>query len=151
LDVAVRLAEQLRDQQLTVFIGAGVSAAAGLPDWARLIHDLSEKAQLDPPVKAALPTLEVVDQATVLKRGLEKGGSTLEAALQKALRADTPALPHWLLANLGVREAATTNYDDLLEQAADALDRPFKRVRYEEIGPRDRWLLKLHGTLVPKP
>ena len=65
-----------------------------------------------------------------------------------------PSLSHALLASMRVREAATTNYDQLYEQAVTAAGGPTDGLRADiDRLPWDRtstgrpWLLKMHGDV----
>jgi hypothetical protein len=46
-----------------------------------------------------------------------------------------------------VSEIATTNYDQLFEQACDGTKRPVAVLPYESARDRSRWLLKMHGCI----
>ena len=57
---------------------------------------------------------------------------------------------HYSLANLPVQEIATTNYDRLFEEAAEASGRPVAVLPWEPASTKGgRWLVKLHGTIDP--
>jgi hypothetical protein len=72
----------------------------------------------------------------------------LDGQPQKLLSgAERHSISHALLATLPVREVATTNYDDLFEQACTAVGRPAAVLPYAPDRTRDRWVLKLHGTV----
>ena len=65
-------------------------------------------------------------------------------------RRPRPTLAHYLLLSLPVRQVVTTNYDDLLERALEALKRyPVKVVRQEDVARTGRGdgvhVVKLHG------
>jgi hypothetical protein len=72
---------------------------------------------------------------------------TLRSYIVDRLSVSRHSLAHALLASLPVREAATTNYDSLLEAAADGIGRPFAVLPYENARATGRWLLKLHGSV----
>jgi hypothetical protein len=48
---------------------------------------------------------------------------------------------------LPTREAVTTNYDRLFEEAVDAVDGPIAVLPYQPASAGQRWLLKLHGSI----
>jgi NAD-dependent SIR2 family protein deacetylase len=63
LDPALdELRQAYRDRALVLFVGAGVSAAAGLPSWAKLVKILAERAA------ARGATAEVLDEIDSLAK-----------------------------------------------------------------------------------
>lgn len=116
---ADRLAAHALRGDLALFLGAGVSMAAGLPGWAGLLAELADRAGASADGRAALAEVRsALDQATVVERWLAGRGETLGRAVAAVLGARRHyALAHALLAALPVREAVTTNYDRLFEDA----------------------------------
>src|SRR4051812_25508248 len=141
--VAERLGEQARRGQLAVFIGAGVSAAAGLPTWEQLLGELAECTGLDEGLRAGLARLPAQDSAALLAR--ELGRDRLETFVKERFGPGPYALAHALIADLPVREFVTTNYDPLVELAAADIGRRLQVLPFEEAAPGTPWLLKLHG------
>ncbi len=141
------LAEQLGDQarrgQLALFIGAGVSAAAGLPTWEELLDELAGRSGLDADLRAGLSRLPPQDSAALLAR--ELGRDQLEEFVQERFGPGPYALAHALIADLPVQEFVTTNYDPLVELAAADIGRELSVLPYDEAQPGRPWLLKLHG------
>lgn len=145
LTAADELAERARGDELALFLGAGVSAAAGLPLWNDLLVQLATDAGLPEEDLAGLGSLPPQDAASLLGRRL--GGERMRARVGEIF-ADRPhALAHALLAALPVREAVTTNYDRLFESAAVGADRPVAVLPAERPRGQQRWLLKLHGDV----
>ncbi|SFC33989.1 SIR2-like domain-containing protein [Nocardioides terrae] len=140
LDEAARLGTLARKGRLALFFGAGLSVPAGLPGWRAMLDRLAQEAGTDP---ERLGRLSRLDQAQLLQRRLPQLG---EAVVRSLGEHDRPSLGHALLADLGCREAATTNYDQLYERAVEATGRPRPAVLpWEAVG--DSWLLKLHGDV----
>lgn len=141
---ATSLAEQARSGRLVLFLGAGVSAGAGLPTWQGLIDRLAAEAGLDAESLLRLRRMDLRDQATIVMRGFPNSRSEIAAALA------TPRYPLTgaLLASLPTREAITTNYDELFEAAVEARKEELVVLPYSAVTePDQRWLLKLHGTI----
>jgi len=138
------LASDAKAGNLVVFMGAGVSVAAGVPAWKQLLAKIG--ADLGVPISEleAIQSLDPRDQATVLQR---LHHNDFDAAVQRGLAADRPALLHGLLASLPVKEFVTTNFDTLFERAARTAHRSLVVIPGEPVHASDRWLLKLHGTL----
>jgi hypothetical protein len=130
-------------QELVLFLGAGISQAAGLPSWSGLLHELAGRELATDPDFGRLGPL---DQGRLLQKRLPTG-RTLGQAVADRLAAGHYSLTHALLAALPVAEAVTTNYDRLFEMASTAIDRPVDVLPYQETGGGRRWLLKLHGCV----
>jgi hypothetical protein len=145
-DEARRLAEAARRRELVLFIGAGVSAEAGLPAWNDLIEALRREAAIPEDHAPYLARLDLRDQAAVLERRLGPAGlrDTLKSQLAWASKY---SLTHALLASLKVTEAVTTNYDTLFEVAAHIGTERLTIIPGEVPEYGRPWLLKLHGSI----
>jgi hypothetical protein len=146
---AAKLALKARAGQLVLFIGAGVSHGAGLPLWGSLIRQLAERAGISPAEQDEIVNrLPVVDQARIVEAKLEDmRHESIGGAVAEIMRAPRTSLAHTLLASLPVREVATTNYDDLFELASEGAGRPAAQLPYSPDAAKDRWVLKMHGTV----
>jgi hypothetical protein len=142
-ELAEQLGAKARRGQLAVFFGAGVSAAAGLPTWERLVAELAERSGLDGPLREGLAKLPPQDAAALLAR--ELGREQLEAYVKERFGPGCYALAHALIADLPVQEFVTTNYDPLVELAATDIGRQVRVLPFDEVQPGAPWLLKLHG------
>jgi hypothetical protein len=141
--LAEDLGRRAREGELAVFLGAGVSAAAGLPTWEQLLGELAVRAGLDDGSRAGLSGLPPQDAAALLARAL--GREELTAYVRERFGPGSYSLAHALVAALPVREFVTTNYDPLVELAAADIGRPMRVLPFEEAAPGAPWLLKLHG------
>lgn len=126
-----------------VFVGAGMSSAAGLPGWEALLEVPREASNVplsrdDLPLMAEYILLEsIYSRARLEQHILEQ---TLAAGVD-------PTDSHYSLARLGVDQVWTTNYDPLIERAdPDALvissdeDVPL-------IGTARKTIIKMHGSI----
>jgi len=138
-----RLADLAIRQELVLFLGAGVSQAAGLPSWSRLLESLASKELA---ADRDFKTLAVLDQARVLEKHLDPPRPLGEAVAEQ-VRGKHYSLVHGLLAALPVQEVITTNYDDLFEAASDAVKREVCVLPYKQASGGRRWLLKMHGCV----
>lgn len=140
------LAKEALSGTLALFLGAGVSAAAGLPAWDTLLASLAETSGLDEAQRASLAQLSPLDRAHIIERKL---GSELRLFEELRKRLDFPnfSLAHAMLAALPSLEAVTTNYDTLFEQACAAIERPVTVIPEKRLQRGQRWLLKLHGSI----
>ncbi|MDP9408622.1 MAG: SIR2 family protein [Actinomycetota bacterium] len=141
--LARRLADQARSGQLALFLGAGVSAGAGLPSWGALLRQLGEEAGMSGRELDGLGRLAPQDAASLLQDRL--GAERLGALVRGVFGPRRHSLAHSLLANLPVLESVTTNYDPLFERAVEAAGHPLRVLPWEDAEPGVPWLLKLHG------
>jgi hypothetical protein len=143
-----RLADLAAAGRLVLFLGAGVSAGAGLPTWGELLKRLALRAGIAESDVPALERLEERDRALVIEGRLRQRGSTLGEDVATSFRAAPwRALTHTQLAALPIAEAATTNYDTLFEDARRDIGLATTVLPYESVGADARWLLKLHGCV----
>jgi len=146
---ASRIAGLISSGNVSIFMGAGVSAGAGLMAWDDLLVDIGRLT--DPPTRSEeLQSLhDNRDVAALLKKRLERSGKSLEEELRSRLHGTRFSLQHGLIASLPCSEFITTNVDYLFELAAELPDTPRLKSMPSRDGVQvgDRWLLKLHGSV----
>lgn len=133
--------------QLVVFLGAGISAAAGVPLWNALLDQLARESGLEDDEREALNRLHALDRARIIEGRLAAQGHSIDERVVAQMASEYVALGHALLASLPVAEFATTNYDTLFERACAAAGRPAAVLPYEPVAGHTRWLLKMHGSV----
>ncbi|OBJ86041.1 hypothetical protein A9W97_18695 [Mycobacterium gordonae] len=147
--LAQHLAEAARADRLVLFIGAGVSSDAGLPGWQALLDSLRPALPKDQ--QELLQKVDLRDQAALIQAEIGGRKKFLEKITETLRQHQRIGLTHALLASLGVREAVTTNYDQLYERARDHRaagigERPTV-LPYGRVAENSPWLLKLHGCI----
>jgi hypothetical protein len=138
----------LRERRCVLFVGAGVSAGAGLPGWSKLIDRLATDLGVSLGGREDLDLYLDLAQWYVEKRGRDALADVLAGLF--AGTQSRPTLAHYLLMSLPVRLAVTTNYDDLLERTLTALRRhPRTVVEEKDVAltgrAEDVCVVKLHG------
>jgi hypothetical protein len=142
------LAKLALSGDLALSVGAGVSTSAGLPNWKSLIHKLAEKANMSEDETRMLDSFDLLDAASIVEQRFIAAGEDLKHKIASMLRLHRYTLLHGLIAALPVKEVVTTNYDDMAEQAGEAMGNPYAVLPSEVfVGTRRRWLLKLHGCV----
>jgi len=137
------LEQALLARECVLFVGAGLSSGAGLPDWNSLVQRLSGDLGIEWQDRH-----NYLDLAQWYR---ERFGSERLAAVIRDTYTTTayPTLAHYLLMSLPVRHVITTNYDDLLERALIGLKRhPVKVLHQQDVartGQDDVFVVKLHG------
>ena len=162
-----------RADRLALFLGAGVSASAGLADWATLLRQLSAEL-LD---QEAPQTLEADQKDALLEyftEGLpssplivarllqESFGARFTTSVRKAIYA-RPGSGSSLLTEIaslcapgrhraGPPGVVTFNFDDLLEKELDARELPYVSIFREgqESTPEELPIYHVHGFLPSK-
>lgn len=145
------LLNEFKKDDVIVFLGAGVSTAAGLPTWGALIAILqasllehsAETREFfddgDPLVKAQY-LYDHVDRITVIKE--------IRDVFQ---RAPTSAEVHKQLTALPLKAIITTNWDSLIESAFQTQHLPMTPVwrdnQISSITIGSTTLVKFHGTI----
>lgn len=118
------LSSSLRSGDALFFIGAGLSAGAGLPNWPALVEPLARSVGARwPASQADLTTDHLITGAQYFEN--QQGRNALIRHLQDEL--DTtgvePTGVHKFISSLPVRTIFTTNYDDLIERSLRAAGR----------------------------
>jgi acyl carrier protein len=148
-----QLARDMAEGRCVLFLGAGVSKAAGLPTWQALEQKMREKAGMRGEY-GALRTADYCRQVLTPQHFY----SWIESIYKTN---DLPTRLHKRLAKLPVTAFVTTNYDTLMEQslfqergqAAVNVLVNTNRHRWPHVdasgGPT--WVLKIHGSVTDFP
>lgn len=101
----------LRDGTAAMFIGAGISRAAGFVDWKQLLREIAQELELDIDRESDLVALAQFHCNH--RRGRDRLNQLL---IDEFLEDVTLTTNHHLIASLPLRTVWTTNYDDLIER-----------------------------------
>jgi len=111
------LRESLARGEVAAFVGAGLSAGAGLPSWYGLVSALAERIHHPMPPREWITSDALIDaaQAYINEEGLHSLVMYLKDRLDTTGRLPTAA--HRALVRLPLSLVFTANYDNLLERA----------------------------------
>ncbi len=138
----------VRQGRCVLFVGAGISAGAGLPRWKELIDQLAAELGIPAGGRDDLDYFLDLAQWYVNRHG--PANLTRRLAAMFGGDRGKPTLAHYLLMALPIRLAITTNYDNLLERTLTALRRyPVTVIEEKDVvltGQADGvCVVKLHG------
>lgn len=128
-----------------IFVGAGLSLAAGFPGWGGLLQPLQDRCDIPP--HGDLPLV-----AEYIEQDAANGGrGALEAHILRVLTATAanPTASHLDLQRLSVKEIWTTNYDSLLESAIPDAVVIVGDDEVRNIASQRRAIIKMHGSIGP--
>lgn len=139
---ADKLAVAVRESRLVMFLGAGVSIAAGLPGFASMVDALERQlgcAVRDPTRHE--PPERVADLVA------QHGKDEIRRVATALVARERYSLSHGLTASLRCREVITTNFDQLYERASARpfADRALEVLPWQRTSRGNPWLLKAHG------
>lgn len=150
------LIEMLKQQRVIPFIGSGVSAGVGLPDWDTLLRAIAAEVQGAPPYDQIHRFCQGdnLQIAEYLFLKFDKSIGPLRHRMAMLLNKHEPVIgstPHVELVNLNPQQIYTTNYDEILEKTFGALGEPYAVVALpKHIALADRsktQIVKYHGDL----
>lgn len=139
--------ESLHDGTGAVFVGAGVSMAAGYPSWSDLLTDIGAEIGVNP--------RDILDLAALAQWHIRETGAAtgVRNVIRREIGRERP-LPDVVqtLARLPVRHIWTTNYDRLIERAFSEIGRPLAAVSSGsdlsiKAASGAARLYKMHGTV----
>lgn len=137
----------LRRQDAAIFVGAGLSVAAGYPTWSELLERVADELGLDLDKEHDLARVAQYYLNRKRKR------TPIAELIKKSFPSDRE-IPqtHLSLARLPIRNLWTTNFDTLIERAWDEQGKPVDvKMKYEQHGVPDPdaagVLYKMHGCV----
>lgn len=136
----------IRDGSAALFVGAGVSRAAGYVDWKQLLAEIAEELNLDVDRETDLVALA---QFHVNHHNGNRSRLN-QVFIDQFLEGASLTESHRLIASLPVHTIWTTNYDDLIERTFEELGKRLFVKRRKEDFPStrkrlDATLYKMHG------
>ena len=134
----------LSNNAFSIFVGAGLSKACGLPDWQELITPYAIKLGL---TDNNLPYSRIMQYALKNKADY----SFFLTKLKNANNRCAPRAVHRLIARLNLPRIWTTNYDGILESAYEGECIPYQVVSTDDdiyqLDYQRNQIIKMHGSL----
>ncbi|WP_295822987.1 SIR2 family protein [uncultured Deinococcus sp.] len=144
-----KIASELAEDNLAVFIGAGLSIASGGVSWSKLLKIAADELGLDIKRESDLISLT---QFYVNSKNQNKGGLAQHIYDSLNLNTAEPNINHKLLAKMPISSYWTTNYDKLIEKSLEQ-ESKLPDVKYDPkqfvrtLKGRDAVVYKMHGDI----
>ena len=145
---ATRVFEASHNNDLVVFVGAGVSVNSGVPDWGQLANEFKKSLP-----DSVLNESDYLKIAQLYKESIPPGNylSSIQGFLKDGKTHPNPI--HDAILRLNPSHIITTNYDNLIEQSAENARVFFSIIRSDGDIPKarsSRYLIKMHGDFISK-
>ena len=105
------------NKQLVIFVGSGTSISSGMPSWRKAISQISERLELDSD-SLSLNEFLRLPQYYFNARGKKEYTQLMQDVFLYKKNLE-PSLVHDLIVQFGTQTIITTNYDHLIELAAE--------------------------------
>lgn len=148
-----RIIEAARNNSLALFVGAGVSKLSNAPSWKDLIDEICVELGLK--LQESYSFDDNLRIAQMLYYHLNQDDDSYYHFVENKL-SPSPLFPndvHKELLKLNPHSIITTNFDELIEDAAIVNCQIFRTVACDSEVPKingDRFILKVHGDLSHK-
>lgn len=144
------LLEAHRTGKLMLFVGAGVSANLGLPNWSALIEHIAEELEYDPKIFSTYGDhLALAEFYKKKKGGLGPLRSWMDREWHKPSTDIASSEIHELITKGNFPRIYTTNYDRWLEYAHDKFGVKFYKIAsvadLVSVTDGHRQIIKFHG------
>lgn len=144
------LLDAYRTGKLMLFVGAGVSANLGLPNWGALIEHIAEELGYDPNIFSTYGThLALAEFYKKKKGGLGPLRSWMDREWHKPTTDIATSEIHELITKGNFSRIYTTNYDRWLERAHDTFSVEYDKIAsvadLVSVTDGRRQIIKFHG------
>ena len=152
-EIFKRIITASRNNSLTFFVGAGVSALSNAPKWSELIDCFCEEMGQSKKGKYSSDEYLIIPQ--MFYYSIDSIEDKYYSFINKCFDCSNlqPNIIHNMLFDLAPNSFITTNFDDLLEKSAIQNCQSFKAIACDnevsEING-DKYILKIHGDLQHK-
>lgn len=146
-----QIIKAMNENNLILFVGAGISVNSGLPSWKELISSLRAELQLNEEESTAKDYLRIA-QYYYDTFGQNQYINKIEDIFSNG-EMSTPNELHNLIEKVSPKHIITTNYDNLLEQQFNKGILKYDVVAEDKDIPytnSEHYLIKMHGDLKKK-
>lgn len=132
----------MADHNLVIFVGAGVSLDSGMPSWSKAVSQIADKLNISPNEIDSLK----IPQYYFNARGKNDYTQLVHQIFKYGIHLQTMPV-HKKIIDFNADVMITTNYDHLLEQAAEESGEVLHIVSKDSDLPykRGKELIKMHG------
>ena len=143
-----RILDASKNNALTFFVGAGVSALSHAPNWKTLIDTICD--ELGRPRKEEYSSDEYLQIPQMFFYSINKNQKKYLKFVEEKIQSEelSPNIIHREMLRLNPASFITTNYDSLLENAASDYCQSYKVISCDNDVPTifgDKYILKIHG------
>lgn len=147
------LRTSIKDGNVILFVGAGISATLGLPNWSELISYISSELGYDERIfKQYGDNLILAEFYKVNKGHIGELRSWMDTKWNIAQEDIKESAIYEAIVKLNFPQIYTTNYDHCLETAFSAWNKKFKRIinvdDFVNLNSDETQIIKFHGDTI---
>lgn len=147
------LREAIRNENVILFVGAGVSATLGLPTWSELISHIASDLDYDEKLfKQYADSLSLAEYYMIKKGRIGELRSWMDKNWNIGREEIKKSKVYEAIAKLNCPLIYTTNYDHCLETALDVWGKSYKKVVDVDdlvgIDSKTTQIIKFHGDTI---
>ena len=150
------LRASIKNGDVLLFVGAGISATLGLPTWSQLISHISSELGYDERIfKLYGDSLALAEFYEITKGHIGELRSWMDTKWTVTPEIIKQSAIYEAIVKLNFPIIYTTNYDHCLETAFLAWDKKFKRIvnvdDFVKINNSETQIIKFHGDTISDP
>ncbi len=147
------LNDSIKEGNVILFVGAGISATLGLPNWAQLISKISSDLGYDERLfKQYGDSLALAEYYEINKGRIGELRSWMDSNWNISIEKIKESKIYKYITKLNFPIIYTTNYDHCLEKAFEVWGKSYKRIVYVDdmvgLDPKTTQIIKFHGDTI---
>lgn len=141
----------IKQNKLIPFVGAGLSMNLGLPSFSELVDKIAEELGYDPDVfKLNGNNLQLAEYYVAVKGAIGPLRSLMDRSFDPTKEQIKSSAAHTALVQMNLPVIYTTNYDNIIEQSFELLNKPVYTIaNIDDISSAPEHatqIVKFHGT-----